>query len=234
MCHGLRGHARRGRGLELEVLDELGRAGILFPFLRPGDQLIDEFAWRVAAGFDLPRMATGEEMAEGVALLPIDERRRIVRSWAARYPQVWRSICRKVGDSELAEHTLVSSSVRGAIHDRVGPHPALLEQLESELFEWNPAAAVAFVIESDTVWLHEEAVWGPPTITKAHVTRTRTQVRRLATRLPFDGLPGASAVLQRGCELAASPEVERVITGLLLDKYRFLLNGPPSYIRSRN
>ena len=221
--------ARRARRIELEVLGELHDAAFLFPFVRPKDSFVDEFAWRVVVGMgDEPGDTSPAEAAEGVGLLPAVERLRIARLWSGRHPQVWESLCRKVGDPAPVEATLVASAVRGAVADRIGPRRELVAELEEGSLERSPAAAVAFAIPPETVWLYEEAVWGPPTITRAHVARTRAQARRLAAWLPVEGLPQASTTLLRGCELLADDKVAHEITGLLLDKYSLLLQGRAS------
>jgi hypothetical protein len=176
--------ARRARRIELEVLGELHDAAFLFPFLRPKDSLIDEFAWRVVAGMgDEQGDTLPGEVAEGVAILPAGERSRIVRMLSGRYPQLWESLCRKVGDAALTEATLVASAVRGAVADRVGPRRELVSELEESPLEGSPAAAVAFVIPPELVWGREETLWGHP--------RSRGRTSRARGRRS-GGSPGGS------------------------------------------
>jgi hypothetical protein len=89
-CHGLRGRARRGRGRELHALGELHDLGLLFPFVRPRGTAIEALADRIAAEMGCePRDTSPAEAAEAVRLLSDAERRRLVRSWAGRYPSRW-------------------------------------------------------------------------------------------------------------------------------------------------
>ncbi len=111
---------------------------------------------------------------------------------------------------------------------------SLLADLEESPLVGAPTAAVAFVIPPELVWGREEALWGPPTITRAHVGRTRAQVRRLAGWLPVDGLPNASATLLRGCESITHDDVVRTVTLYLLDKYALLLQRSASDVSLRN
>lgn len=235
LCHGLRGRARRGRGLELRVLGELHDLAFLFSFVRPRGAAVAAFADRVAQAMgDDPRDTSPAEAAEGVALLSVDERRRLVRSWADRYPERWARICRHVGDAPLAEATLVASAVRGAVADRLGPRLELVAELEEGTFEESPALAVALVVSPESVWSYEEILGGQRVMSWAHVERTRAQARRLARRLPFDGLPRASATLLEGCDLVADDHVARKVAGLLFDKYGLLARVRSDYVSLRN
>jgi SEC-C motif len=234
-CHGMPRRARRARRIELEVLGELHDAAFLFPFLRPKDSFIDEFAWRVVAGMGEEQGDTlPAEVAEGLAILPTGERSRIVRMLSGRYSQLWESLCRKVGDTPLTEATLVASAVRGAVADRVGPRRELVAELDEGALDGSPAAAVAFVIPPELVWGYEEALWGPPMTTRAHVARTRAQARRLGSWLPVEGLPRASGTLLRGCESVADDEIARGVTELLFDKYTLLVQSRATYVSLRN
>jgi hypothetical protein len=92
---------------------------------------IETFADRVAAAIgDRPRDSSPAEVAEGVRLLSESERRRIVRSWAGWYPDRWRKICAEVGDTGLAETTLVASAVRAAVADRIACPREVVAKLE--------------------------------------------------------------------------------------------------------
>jgi hypothetical protein len=71
-------------------------------------------------------------------------------------------------------------------------------------------------------------------VTGEHLDRLRGQARRLQRRLPFDGLPRASATLTRGCELIADEEFAAGVTGLLLEAYGVLVKVRGSYVSQRN
>jgi hypothetical protein len=226
--------ARRMRRVELEVLGEAHDVGFLFPFLRPKDELIDEFAWRLVAemGSD-PRDPSGSEVAAGVALLPLEERGRIIRMFSGRHPGTWASLCRKAGDVHALQTAFVASAVRAAVVDRFPPEPNLVEMLEEAPFE-SPLTAVAFVLEPSSVWLFEETMAAFPSPTRAHLARARAQARRLAAWLPPDGHPRSSVLLREGCQLLGADEGAARVASLLLDKYMVFLQSGRSYSTSAN
>lgn len=236
-CHGLRGSERRRRRRELHALSELHDLALLFPFVRPRGRLIDVFADRVAEGMgEEPRDTSAAEAAEGVRLLPQRERRRLVRSWADRYPARWRKICAEVEDRGLAEQTLVASAVRAAVADRIICPRGVVGELEGGALENSPGAAVALALAPQAVWSYEdvvapsEAIAGP-----AEITRVRAQAARLRRRLPFEGLPRASATLARGYELVAQDdEAAAAVAALLLEAYAVMLEARSRSIGQRN
>ena len=59
----------------------------------------------------------------------------------------------------------------------------------------------------------------------------RASARR---RLPYDGLPRASATLVRGCELVADDAVAAGVAELLVDGYVMLIQARASYVSQRN
>ena len=235
-CHGLRGSERRHRGRELHALGEVHDLALLFPSVRPKGTAIEAFADRLAAEIgDEPRDSTPAEAAEGVRLLSPGERRRLVRSWAGRYPGRWRKVCSEVGDTALAERTLLTSAVRAAVADRIVCPPGVVAELEDGGLERSPGAALALAISPYAVWSYEEVLaQEEPAVTGQHVARVRAQARRLGRRLPFDGLPRASATLARGCELVADDAAAGGVAALLLDAYAILLESRASYVSQRN
>jgi hypothetical protein len=63
-----------------------------------------------------------------------------------------------------------------------------------------------------------------------HVQRIRTQAARLAAHLPFEGLPRASALLGRGCELVSrADDVAADVAVTLLRNYVVRLVGAPDH-----
>jgi hypothetical protein len=235
-CHGLRGSERRHRGRELQALAELHDLALLFPSVRPRGTAIDAFADRVAAEMgDEPRGSTPAEVAEGVRLLSPGERRRLVRSWVAQHPARWRTICSVVGDTAVAEHTFLASAVRAAIADRVVCPPGVVAELEDGGLERSPGAALGLVISPFAIWAYEDVLSSAePAITGQHVARVRAQARRLRLRLPFDGLPRASATLARGCDLVADDAAATGVAALLLEAYGVALERRASYVSQRN
>jgi len=238
-CHGLRGSERRHRARELHALGEVHDLALLFPFVRPKGMAIEAFADRLAAEMgDEPRHTTPGEVAEGVRLLSAGERRRLIGSWVDRYPDRWRKVCSEVGDAALAERTLLASAVRAAVVDRIVCPPVVVAGLDDGKLERSPGAALALALATGAhaVWSYEEAL-GPeePTVTVEHIARVRAQARRLRRRLPFDGLPRASATLVRGCELVAHDAAAAAgVAELLLEAYDVMLRSRANYIAQRN
>jgi hypothetical protein len=236
-CHGLRGSARRHRGRELHALAELHDLALLFPSVRPKGGAIESFADRLAASMgDEPRDSTAAEVAEGVRLLSSGERRRLVRSWAETYPSRWRTVCSIVGDEPVCERTLVSSAVRAAVADRVVCPSGVAAELEDGALERSPAAALALALSPPAIWSYEEALRPDDSpATGRHVACVRTQAERLRRRLPFEGLPRASATLRSGCDLVAADEAAAMgVADLLLEGYGVMLERRASYISQRN
>ena len=197
---------------------------LLFPFVRPKGADIEAFADRLAAEMgDEPRDSTPAEVAHGVSLLSSSEQRRLVRSWAGRYPDRWRKICAEVGDATLTEGTLVASAVRAAVADRTVCPPAVVAELDGGALERSPGAALALAIAPRAVWSYEE-VLAPDeaTVTGEHIARVRAQAERLRRRLPFEGLPRASATLAQGCVLVGDDDAAAGVVALLFDAYRIL------------
>jgi len=233
-CHGVGGRERRHRGRELRALGELHDLAYLFPFVRPKGADFELFADRLAAQIgEEDREATPEETTPGVQLLSEDERHRIVRSWAGRYPERRRKVRASVGDPGVAETTLVASAVRGAVADRHPCPRGMIEALEAGELKSSPGAALAFAIKPDTVWSYEEVLVGG-VVTEEHVARLRMQLEGLERRLPIDGLPRASATLLEGCRLMVDESLVCRLAELLLTSYELQMGRPASYIRSGN
>jgi hypothetical protein len=209
---------------------------LLFPSVRPTGTAIDAYAARLAAEMgDQPREPTAAEAAAGVELLPAGERARLILSWAGPYPARWRKICSAAGNEALAEQTLLASAVLGAVADRIVCAPTVVAELEEGALEGSPGAALAFAIAPQAVWSYEEVLSpGRPLVTNEHIARVRTQARRLRRRLPYDGLPRASATLARGCAIVADTAVAAGVAELLIDAYVITLRGRASYISRRN
>jgi hypothetical protein len=174
-------------------------------------------------------------VAEGVRLLSAGERRRLVRSWAGRYPDRWRKICAEVGDGRLAEQTLVASAVRAAVADRTVCPPAVAARLEDGALERSPGAALTLALAPQAIWSYEEVLASDePAVTGQHIARLRAQARRLRRRLPYDGLPRASETLTRGCDLVTDDDAAAGVAELLLESYELMLEIRASYVSQRN
>lgn len=209
---------------------------LLFPFVRPKGAAIEAFADRIAAEMgDEPRDSTPAEVAEGVRLLSNGERRRLVRSWAGRYPDRWRNVCSEVGNSAVVEQTLLASAVRAAVADRIVCPPVAVAGLEGGALERSPGAALALAIAPHAVWSYEEVLTrDDPAVTKQHIARVRVQASCLRRRLPFVGLPRASETLISGCRLVADDAAAAGVAVLLLESYGVMLEGRAAYITQMN
>jgi hypothetical protein len=233
-----------------QALDYARYLGVNFPFLRPSGEASLRFAERVAAelvGVDgeVPR----ERVAEGVELVDAGERRQLVEAYARRFPDVWSALCRDVG-RETAERELVESAVRAAVDEQREPAPSILEPLEDPAAPTNPADALALGLFPEDVWTLDDAVAaaaaaaGPESgregweraiaavarerLEAVHLRRIRTQASRLAAHLPLEGLPRASALLSRACNVVARDDaVAEDVAGRLLRNYVVRLVGPP-------
>jgi hypothetical protein len=62
----------------------------------------------------------------------------------------------------------------------------------------------------------------------------RARAGRLRRRLPFDGLPRASATLVHGCDLVADDDAAAGVARLLLEAYRLTLERRISYVSQAN
>jgi hypothetical protein len=236
-CHGLRGSARRHRGRELHALAELHDLALLFPGVRPEGEAIEAFADDLAASMrDEPRDSTAAEVAEGVRLLSSGERQRLVRSWASDHPDRWQAICSIVGDEAVCEQTLISSAVRAAVADRIVCPSDVAAELEDGALEHSPGGALALALSPPAIWSYEEALRpNDSPATRRHIRRVRQQAERLCRRLPFEGLPRASATLRSGCDLiAADEEAARGVAELIVETYGIMLERRASYISQRN
>jgi hypothetical protein len=210
---------------------------LLFPFVRPQGTTVEAFLDRLAAQIgNEPRDSTPAEVAEGVRLLSPNEQRRLIGSWAGRYPHRWRKVCAEVGEAALAERTLLASAVRAAVADRVVCPAEVVAGLEDGGLARSPGAALALALAPSAVWSYEEMLaTEPPDLRAEHVARVRAQAKRLHRRLPFDGLPRASATLERGCELVAGNAVAAAgVAALLLEVYAAMHRPQAGYVSSRN
>ena len=141
--------------------------------------------------------------------------------------------------------------MRAAVDERREPPPFLLELLEDPAVPDLPHHAVACVLAHDDVWSLDDALAAATSaagverlraawekaiadtvserLEPVHLDRIRTLADRLARLLPFDGLPRASALLARGCELVARDDDVAVDVAVsLLANYVVYLTGPPT------
>jgi hypothetical protein len=152
------------------------------------------------------------------------------------YPNRWQTVCSIVGDRAVCERTLISSAIRAAVADRVVCPPGVAAELEDGALEGSPCAALALALSPPAIWSYEEALRpGDASATGQHAERVRTQTERLGGRLPFEGLPRASATLRAGCDLVAADDRAAIaVAELLLEAYGIMLERRASYISQRN
>lgn len=225
MVEQRRGHRER----QARALAQAGSIALFFPDVRPQGALV--------------------ESAERLTAV---ERRRIVDSWAARFPERWAVLVGEAEDVELAERALVVGAVRGAIGDRKSCDPAGLAEIEAAP-DVHPGNALAAVIPPSTVWDYELAVEAAEAATKGErrsaiasigfgcfercESRLRDRVAWVERQLPFPPFPCASAVLGEGCDLfAARRGFDAELACALLEGYvRLLERGyPVGYVTSSN
>jgi hypothetical protein len=179
------------------------------------------------------------------------ERRRVVESWTARYPEQWVVLAGAVRDVEVAEDALVTAALRAAAGDAKPCDPAGLAEIEAYP-RVHPGNALAAVIPPSTVWDYEialeaaEAVAAEermPAIAAIGFGRFATCAERLRERvawverqLPFPAYPHATRTLRAGCDLVAARDGLAELGCAVLEGYvRLLESGfPAAYITPRN
>jgi hypothetical protein len=200
--------------LRLQGLGEAHDIAALFPFVRPFGDEIAAVADRAAR----EGTVTQEAVDEGLALLDTEERRRLVDSFACRYPDRWTRVVDAAGSSELAQRALLTGAVRAAIAERLLPPRGVLEEVERQadvldtppkilLFLLSPAnvwsiddvldaedAAAEFEPRSSE-WLAAIDGYARDQLAGAHVERVRELADHLEAWLPIEGLPRVSAAL---------------------------------------
>ena len=219
---------------------------ILFPRVRPRDDVVEAFAERVARELSAGAMQIPpERVEEGVALIGEVERRRIVAELRDRYPDRWESLSAAAGDEALTERAVVASAVRGAVVERLPVRRGRLEMVEAMPVPASPCGVLALVLEAPLVWDRDDAIILAGVVGTApdpqrfltqahgladarvedwHVGRVRELAERVLQQLPVQGLPRASAMLAEGVREVDEDEVAaRWTAGLLLALYASLV-----------
>ena len=219
---------------------------ILFPRVRPRDDVVEAFAERVARELSAGAMQIPPDLVEeGVALIGEAERRRIVAELRDRYPDRWKSLSAAAGDEALTERAVVASAVRGAVVERRPVHRARLEMIEAMPLPASPCGALALVLEPPLVWDRDDAIilagiaasardtqrfltqahgLADARVEEWHVERVRELADRVLQQLPIQGLPRASAMLAEGVREVDEDEVAaRWAASLLLALYASLV-----------
>jgi hypothetical protein len=234
-CHG----EPRNEFAREQALREAESVPMLFPSVRLQGDEIDAFAERAAAAFpeDDPPV---DILDEGLALVDVSERRRLVDGWVELYADRWRSLTETAADRDAAERSLVRGALRVAIAERQASPLRSAEVLEDGALQRSPLAALALVLPALFVWSRDEAAAAAiaaahskrrqrseavesvayALMTFAHVARTRRLACRLASDLPIAELPEASKVLSSACEDVQSDiDAARAATAALLIAY---------------
>jgi hypothetical protein len=192
----------------------------LFPFLRPEDDVVLAFADRAADDLGERDHIPPAIVEEAAALVPADERARLVNAFAHRYVRRWASVVDAVGDSAAAERALVLSAVRAAIGERRLPPRGVLQEVErNRAMLDTPPKVLLFVIQHGSVWSRDDAHAAVAAVAKApraevrravdtvaatrldrsHPRRVRTLAGHLARRLPVARFPRTSSLLEQAC-----------------------------------
>jgi hypothetical protein len=237
---------RRRHRRSLAALSEAHDTGMLFPRVRPRDEVVVAFAGRLAlelpvAAVEIPQ----DRIEEGVALVAESERRRIVDELRARYPSRWASLTAAAGDVGLTERAIVASAVKCAVIERLPIRRGLFELIEAMPAPASPCGVLVLALDGSLIWDRDDAIVIGRTIppgrdamsfyAEAHALADRRveewqlgRVRELAERirdeLPVVGLDRASRLLDEGiAEVAADDAAAAWVAGALLARYADLV-----------
>ena len=195
----------------------------MFPLLRPDCPKFD--AW-----VDTRREAevTRASIEEAGALVPAEERARIVRAHAQEFPGVWRSLVDDLGDEHEAEEVVFVGAVVAALKEVRAVDPIVLELIEAnEVVTGDAVEALAMALVATDLWSIAEATAADEALAKVpdfsdddayeilwiaaikaeaarlwsprHERRLARLVERLSAQLPIAGRANASEVLADGC-----------------------------------
>jgi hypothetical protein len=237
---------RRHQRRSLLALSEAHDIAMLFPRVRPRDDVVEAFAARVACEIqrDAERIPP-EWIEEGVALVEESERRRIVDELRRRFPDRWASLTAAAGDDALTERAVVASAVRGAVVERLPPDRRKLEFIEAMPHPASPCGVLVIALDPMLVWDRDDAiiigrtlagrrdplrfweqahVYADARVEDWHVTRVCELAERIDAQLPVEGLERASELLDTGiAEVRSSDVAARWVAGALLAGYAHLV-----------
>jgi hypothetical protein len=241
--------------VRLRAIDWTAQLAGFFPWLRPDGDDILQFAEKVAEELG-PNdgHVPPERIEEGVALLPSEERRRLVASFADRHPDQWTAVRSDSGEGPALERSLVAGAVRATILERRLPPVLRLDHLERGIAPVrSPQDALAVTLPPEAVWsaIDEQAAekaaadsemdrdwFGAITsvavarMHEGHAARVQTLAAALRRRLPATGFPTASAVLDDAYARAESDvDFAQTVVIALLPVY---VAQNVSYITSSN
>jgi hypothetical protein len=239
---------RRAHRRSLLALSEAHDIGMLFPRVRPHDDVVEAFAERVARELATSaREIPQARIEEGVALVGETERGLIVDQVRARYPDRWASLSRAVGDERLTERTVVASAVKCAVIERLPIRRELLEFIEAAPAPASPCGVLMLALDPSLVWDRDDAIVigrtvspsGDPMVFYAeahaladrrvedwHLARVRELADRVDGQLPVAGLERASELLAEGIdEIRVDDAAVAWVAGALLAGYAHLVNS---------
>ncbi len=189
---------------------------------------------------------TRASIEEAGALVPAEERARIVRAHAQEFPGVWRSLVDDLGDEAEAEEVVFVGALVAALEEVRAADPIVLELIEeNEVVTGEAVEALAMALVATDLWSIAEATAADEALAKVpdfldddayeilwiaaikaeaarlwsprHERRLARLVERLSAQLPIAGRANASAVLADGCAgFERDPEVRLKLAALLL------------------
>ena len=189
---------------------------------------------------------TRASIEEAGALVPAEERARIVRAHAQEFPGVWRSLVDDLGDEHEAEEVVFVGALVAALEEVRAADPIVLELIEeNEVVTGEAVEALAMALVATDLWSIAEATAADEALAKVpdfldddayeilwiaaikaeaarlwsprHERRLARLVERLSAQLPIAGRANASAVLADGCAgFERDPEVRLKLAALLL------------------
>ena len=243
-CHLMPRRERRHNRKALLALSEAHDTAMLFPWVRPRDDVVEAFARRVATeagGPDIPQ----ERIEEGVELIDSGERRRIVQELRGRYPDRWASLVSAAGDEGLTERAVVASAFLAAVLERLPLDRSKLEFLEAAPPPASPAGILVVLLDPHLVWDRDDAVvigraiprgrgamefWSEAhaladrRVQERHLERVRELAERIESELPFVGLPRVSQLVADGVAQARDEDVAAGwVAGAMLAAYAHLV-----------
>jgi hypothetical protein len=233
-----------------ETAEELVALAFHFPRYRPQTDAFDAWAHELMADQD------DGAVADGIAVLDADERKRIVGGFACDHPEAWRSLLDDFVDEELAGELLLIGAIAAGVAERrdLGEALSLLEDGDVDSLE-----ALATAIPGEDVWSVVESAETAEALdavpdeldddeyerrwtevldqqisrlrTPWHDTRLDTLVARVRGALPDTDFPIASRVLLDACERLAELR-EPLLAALLSDSLdRIYTAEPPADFR---
>ena len=209
---------RRRHRRALLALSEAHDIAMLFPWVRPRDPVVEAFARQVAIEAGRPEIPQ-ERIEEGVELVDLVERRRIVAELRGRYPDRWTSLVAAAQDARLVERAVVASAFAGAVLERLPLDRTKLAVLEAMPAPASPAGVLVLLLDPHLVWDRDDAVvigraippgraadefWSGAhaladrRVEEGHVDRIHELAERIAAELPIESHPRASRLIEAG------------------------------------